>query len=89
MSPDSDMHGDVVTGRVGLTEPDDLPRCGRKSPGGGTDGGGVLRMRCMTFGGIRSVKSSWQVPPTPLTDCTHICNVGIPQARLPLLYIAQ
>ena len=83
------MHGDVVIGRGGLAEPDDLARGARKSPGGGTDGGGALRMRCMKFGGILSVKSSMQVPPTPLTDCTHICSVGIPQDRVPLLYIAQ
>lgn len=83
------MHGDVVTGRGAFTEPDDLARDGRKSPGGGTEDGGAPRRRGTKFGGIRSVKSSWQVPPTPLTDCTHICSVGIPQDRLPLLYIAQ
>ena len=80
------MHGVVVTGRGGLA---DLPRGARKSPGGGTEGDGVLRKRCMKFDGIWSVKSSWQVPPTPLTDCTHIGSVGIPQDRVPLLYIAQ
>jgi hypothetical protein len=83
VSPDSDMQGDVVTGLTGAARPggpDDRDLCGEMES---------LRRRCTKFGGIRSVKSCSQVPPTPLTDCQHICREGIPQARLPLLYIAQ
>ena len=77
------MQGDVVTGFTGAARagvPDDRELCCEMES---------LRRRCTKFGGIRSVKSCSQVPPTPLTDCQHICREGMPQERLPLLYIAQ
>ncbi len=77
------MQGDVVTGLTGAARPggpDDRVRCSEIES---------LRRRCTKFGGIRSVKSCSQVPPTPLTDCQHISSDGMPQERLPLVYIAQ
>ena len=83
MSPDSDMHGDVVTGLNGPADPGPV---GNRSCRSERESARIL---CTMFGGIWSVKSCWQVPPTPVVACRHIASEGMPQERVPLKYMAQ